>query len=165
MKLRYIFIIALGLLSMVAFRPFANGDKTQYKCMIQLKNYDGEGAYVVASLLDKDGKYLETLQVIGDDPEWYHDLMEWWSYYGKDTYNIDAITGPTLGGSGQRAIKVIEIDNDKLDKGYKIRFETAVEDQEYFVDDATFDLTTDNLKGKKIDGTGFIRYVRMMPQK
>lgn len=137
-------------------------DSTPYKCMIQMKNYTGEGAYIVISLLNPEGKYEETLYVQGDDDEWYFDITEWWSFQGKKRADIDAITGATISG-GERTISVIQIPNDKIDKGYKIRFETAVEDQEYYKDDVEFELTSENVKSK-IEGKGFIRYIRMMPQ-
>jgi len=43
--------------------------------------------------------------------------------------------------------------------GYKLRFETAVEDQKYHVKDLEIPLTTEALSAKS-DGTGYIRYVR-----
>ena len=155
--------ISLVLLLSFAVFAFTKKQTAKYKCMIQLKNYDGEGAYIIVSLLDTEGKYLETLQVLGDDDEWYHEISEWWDFYGKRRPDIDAVTGATISG-GQRAIKVVEIPTDKIDTGYKIRFETAVEDQEYYADDVQFELTSENVKSK-FEGKGFIRYVRMMPQK
>ncbi len=137
--------------------------KSNYKCMIQMTNYNGEGAYIAISLLNPDGTYSETLYVHGDDEDWYYDITEWWDFYGKKRNNIDAITGATISG-GKRAITVLSIADDHIDKGYKIRFETAVEDQEYHKDDVQFELTSENLKSK-IDGKGFIRYIRMIPQK
>jgi len=131
--------------------------------MIQMKNYSGEGAYIVISLINPSGDYEKTLYVQGDDDEWYFDIKNWWSFYGKRRSSLDAITGATISG-GERAINLIEIENNKLDKGYKLRFESAVEDQEYYKDDLEFELTTKNTKGK-IEGNGFIRYIRMMPQK
>ena len=128
-----------------------------------MTNYTGEGAYIAISLLNPDGVYEETLYVHGDDDEWYFDITEWWEFYGKKRNDIDAITGATISG-GKRAITVVEIADDKLDKGYKIRFETAVEDQEYYKDDVEFELTSESVKGK-MEGKGFIRYIRMMPQK
>jgi len=142
---------------------FTINTSSKYKCMIQMTNYSGEGAYIVVSLLDKKGNYLETLNVKGDDEDWYHDITEWWkNLYGKKRTNIDAITGETLAG-GERAISIVEIENDKINTGYKIRFETAVEDQEYFSDDVEFELTSDSVKSK-VSGKGFIRYVRIIPQ-
>ncbi|WP_369918924.1 DUF2271 domain-containing protein [Tenacibaculum singaporense] len=141
---------------------FNINDSATYKCMIQMKNYTGEGAYIAISLLNPNGEYEKTLYVQGDDEEWYSDITEWWKFQGKVRTDIDAITGATISG-GNRAITVLKIDNDKIDKGYKIRFESAVEDQEYYKDDVEFELTTESLKGK-FEGNGFIRYIRLMPQ-
>jgi len=113
--------------------------------------------------LDEKGNYEKTLYVHGDDEDWYYDITQWWKFYGKKRTEIDAITGATIGG-GERAISIIELENSKIDAGYKIRFETAVEDKEYYTDDIEFELTTQNIQSK-FDGIGFIRYVRMVSQK
>lgn len=147
----------------VIVTAFTPNNSTKYKCLIQMKNYSGEGAYIAISLLNPDGKYEKTLYVQGDDDEWYHDITEWWNFQGNVQAKIDAITGATISG-GNRAISHLVIDNDKINKGYKIRFETAVEDKEYYKDDVEFELTSTSVKNKT-EGKGFIRYVRMMPQK
>ncbi|MBL4663010.1 MAG: DUF2271 domain-containing protein [Flavobacteriaceae bacterium] len=137
-------------------------ETTTVKCMIQMTNYSGEGAYVVISLLSPNGEYQETLYVQGKDEEWYSDVTDWWKFYGKYRSDVDAISGATING-GERTVSIIKISNDKIDAGYSIRFETAVEDQEYYNDDVQFALTSESLKSK-VEGKGFIRYVRMMPQ-
>ncbi|RSK42139.1 DUF2271 domain-containing protein [Mangrovimonas spongiae] len=129
--------------------------------MIQMTNYTGEGAYIVISLINPEGEYDKTLYVKGDDDEWYNTVEQWWQFYDKKQHNIDAITGATVSGGG-RAIEVIDIEDSKIDAGYSIRFETAVEDDEYYINDVQFPLTTENIKGKH-EGKGFIRYIRMMP--
>jgi len=63
-------ILIFGL---TAFTP---SESTKYKCMIQMTNYDGEGAYIVISLLNPEGEYEKTLYVQGDDEDWYHDITE-----------------------------------------------------------------------------------------
>lgn len=140
-----------------------NTDKTLYKCMIQMANYTGEGAYVVVSLLDNENKYIETLYVQGNDDEWYSEITEWWKFQGKHRSDVDAISGATV-GAGQRGINSFEISNDLFDKGYKIRFESAVEDKEYFSDDIEIELTSVDMLQGKIEGKGYIRYIRMIPQ-
>lgn len=163
MKRTYLFIpiLALGLMAMAGF--ISPPETANYKCMIQLTNYQGEGAYLVVSLLNVDGEYDETLYVQGDDNEWYRDIEEWFkNIYGVKRPDIDAITGATVSG-GQRSLTVLKIPTEKIDAGYKIRFESAVEDQEYYKDDIEFELTSENLKSK-LEGKGFIRYVRMIPQ-
>lgn len=152
-----ILVLFIGLLSFTTLT-----ESSKYKCMIQMTNYTGEGAYVVISLINPKGDYEKTLYVQGDDSEWFNTLESWWKFYGKRRPSIDAITGATISG-GKRAISVIEIDNDKINSGYKIRFETAVEDQEYYTSDIEFELTSETIKSK-VEGTGFIRYIRMMPQ-
>lgn len=152
--------LAFVLIAFWSFKPHA--DVSSYKCMIQMINYSGEKAYVVISLMNPEGEYEKTLYVRGDDEEWYHDIPEWWQFYGKRRPNIDAITGATIGG-GERSINILKIENDKIDAGYSIRFETAVEDQEYYKDDIQFELTSETVKSK-VEGKGFIRYVRLMPQ-
>ena len=153
-------LIVFLVFGLVSFTSIS--EKTTVKCMIQLKNYTGEEAYVVVSLLDSESNYIETLYVQGKDSEWYSEITEWWKFYGKHRPDIDAISGATIGG-GERAISVLQIPEDKIDKNYRLRFETSVEDQEYYKDDIEFELTTENLKSKK-EGKGFIRYVRLMPQ-
>ena len=127
-----------------------------------MTNYTGEGAYLIVSILNESGNYDETLYVQGKDSEWYSEIPEWWKFYGKYRPNIDTISGATISG-GDRTVRVLQIPVDKIDKGYSLRFETAVEDQKYYKDDIQFELTTENLKSQK-DGKGFIRYVKMLPQ-
>ncbi len=158
--LKYIPLITILLFTLLAFTNAT--ETTKVKCMIQLTNYSGEGAYVVVSLLNPEGAYEKTLYVQGTDKEWYSDITEWWKFYGKRRPDIDAISGETVAG-GERTISVLDIDTDILDKGYNIRFETAVEDQEYYTDDVQFELTSESLTSK-VEGKGFIRYIRLIPQ-
>jgi hypothetical protein len=157
-KIPFALLILAFLLA--SFTEFS--EKANYKCLIQLKNYTGEGAYVVVSILDEKGAYDQTLYVQGKDSEWYSEISEWWQFYGKRRPDIDAISGATVSG-GERAICVLNIPLDRIDKGYIIRFETAVEDQEYHATDIEFPLISENLNKKK-EGSGFIRYVRLIPQ-
>ncbi|WP_417238235.1 DUF2271 domain-containing protein [Bizionia sp.] len=159
MKIKHIILVSFLTFGLLSFTTIA--DSTKYKCMIQMTNYTGEAAYVVISLINPDGEYEKNLYVQGDDSEWYHDITDWWKFYGKKRSNIDAITGATIAG-GARTISVIDIEDSKIDAGYSIRFETAVEDQEYYTKDVEFPLTSETVKSKK-EGSGFIRYVRMMP--
>ncbi|NER12614.1 DUF2271 domain-containing protein [Leptobacterium flavescens] len=156
-------LFPIAILAVIMLMAFAKPtETTNVKCLIQMVNYSGEGAYVVISLMNPEGEYEETLYVQGKDKEWYSDITEWWKFYGKRRPDIDAISGETIAG-GERTVSVIKIPNDKIDAGYSIRFETAVEDQEYYADDVQFELTSENVKAK-IDGKGFIRYIRMIPQ-
>jgi hypothetical protein len=131
---------------------------TKYKCMIQMTNYMGEGAYIVVSLINGKGAYEKTLYVLGSDKKWYPDVKEWHKAFSKKPTNISAITGASVAG-GDRSVTTLEIDNSKLNKDYKLRFESAVEDKQYHVKDLEIPLTAESLSAKN-EGTGYIRYVR-----
>ena len=158
-----LFKTALLLLTLTIARPADTMAQAtgKYKCMIQMSNYMGEGAYVVISLINPKNAYEKTLYVLGSDKQWYKTLKEWHAFQSKKPANISAITGASVTG-GDRSTNVLEIDNAKINKGYKLRFESAVEDKEYYVKDLEIPLTTEAL-AKKSEGTGYIRYVRFSP--
>jgi hypothetical protein len=137
----------------------ATAQTSKYKCMLQMSNYVGEGAYIVVSLINTKGEYEKTLYVMGDDKKWYNTLKEWHKAQSKKPENISAKTGASVTG-GDRSITTIEIDESKINKGYKLRFETAVEDHKYYVNDIEIPLTTEGLAAKT-EGKGYIRYVRL----
>jgi hypothetical protein len=155
-------IIPAMVLAGFLLMAFTTTENKAVKCLIQMTNYTGEGAYVIVSLLNPSGDYEETLYVQGKDSEWYSEIPEWWKFYGKYRPNIDTISSATISG-GERTVTVLQIPADKIDKGYSLRFETSVEDQDYYAADIQFELTAENLKPKK-EGKGFIRYIRMLPQ-
>lgn len=155
-------LFAILLISGFVFVGFVSTETKSVKYMIQMTNYTGEGAYIIVSLLNPKGEYEKTLQVLGKDSEWYSEISEWWKFYGKYRPNIDAITGETISG-GERSVGILQIPVEKIDNGYSLRFETSVEDINYYKDDLQFPLTTENLKSKK-EGKGFIRYIRMLSQ-
>jgi len=158
-----LFRITLLFLALTFSRPaatFAQGT-SKYKCMIQMTNYMGEGAYIVISLINAKGAYEKTLYVLGPDKKWYNSMKEWHKFQAKKPSNISAITGASVTG-GDRSVNVIEIETAKIDAGYKLRFESAVEDKAYHVKDLEMPLTKEALSAKS-EGTGYIRYVRFSP--
>ncbi|MEM6698744.1 MAG: DUF2271 domain-containing protein [Bacteroidota bacterium] len=164
-RINKIILPILGLFLLSSF-IFLNQESSsqQYKCMVQLKNYRGHGAYVIVSVLNKNKEYVKTLRVLGDDEEWYPDLPEWWSFRTKnDKPNIDGITGATIAG-GERSVFVLEIDEALIGEGNSLRFETAVEDQDYHAADLEVPMTKESLSGT-FEGSGYIRYVRMIASK
>lgn len=157
-----IYYTAILLLAFTFIRPATSiAQTTKYKCMIQMTNYMGEGAYIVVSLIDSKGAYDKTLYVLGSDKKWYKTIKEWFKFYKSKPANINAVTGASVTG-GDRSVNVIEIENSKINKGYKLRFESAVEDKNYNIKDLEIPLTTESLSARS-DGTGYIRYVRFSP--
>jgi hypothetical protein len=150
-------VLTSALLCLISFQ--ANAQASKYKCMLQMSNYMGEGAYIVVSLINAKGEYEKTLYVMGDDKKWYKSLKEWNKFQTAKPADISAKTGASVTG-GDRSITTIEIDDSKINKGYKLRFESAVEDQKYHVTDVEIPLTTEGL-AEKTEGKGYIRYVRL----
>lgn len=151
--------LKIGFVLAFAFSALASSAQTsKYKCMVQMTNYPGEGAYVAVSLIDPKGAYEKTIYVLGQNKKWYHDIKEWHKFQSKKQTNISAITGASVAG-GDRSVLVMEIENSKINSGYTLRFESAVEDNEYHAKDLEMPLTKENLAGKT-EGTGYIRYVR-----
>ncbi|GGB95550.1 DUF2271 domain-containing protein [Dyadobacter sediminis] len=156
---------ALIFITLAFARPASSIAQTagtsKYKCMIQMTNYMGEGAYIVVSLINPKNAYDKTLYVMGPDKKWYNSLKEWHKFQSKKPASISAITGASVTG-GDRSVNVLEIESAKINAGYKLRFESAVEDKNYYVKDLEIPLTTEALSAKS-EGTGFIRYVRFSP--
>lgn len=144
-----IFIVSIG----------ASAQSAKYKCMLQMNSYSGEGAYIVVSLINPKGEYEKTLYVMGDDKKWYKSLKEWHKAQVKKPENISAITGASVTG-GDRSVTTLELDESKLNKGYKLRFESAVEDQKYYTTDAEIPLTTEGLS-QKTEGKGYIKFIKI----
>ena len=142
----------------IGLSNYSQAQTTKYKCMIQMTNYMGDGAYIVISLIDPKGNYDKTLYVLGSDKKWYKTLKEWHANFAKKPTNISAITGASVTG-GDRSVNVIDLETGKINKGYRLRFETAVEDKAYNLKDLEIPLTTETLAAKS-DGTGYIRFVR-----
>ena len=149
--MKNLYKICLILTLAIGFSGTATAQKTgttKYKCMVQMTNYIGEGAYE------------KTLYVIGSEKKWYPDLKEWHKFHKKKPANLTAITGESIQG-GDRSVVAIELENAKIDSGYSLRFESAVENQNYHTKDLEFKLTAENVTGKN-EGTGYIRYVRLI---
>lgn len=151
------YVLLLAFIAVSAVHADAQSSK-KYKCMIQLNNYTGQGAYIVISLINKNDEYEKTLYVMGDDKKWYPDLKAWHEAYKKKPTDISAITGASISG-GDRTVVTLDIDDAKVNAGYKIRFESAVEHEPYYQKDAEVALTTEGLTAKT-EGKGYIRYVR-----
>jgi hypothetical protein len=154
---------ALFKLSVVAlfslFSVQVSAQQAKYKCMLQMTSYQGLEAYVVVSLIDAKGNYEKTLYMMGPDKQWYNGFKEWDKSLGKKKENLSGITGASI-ASGDRSITTFTIDESKMNKGYKLRFESAVEDKLYHVVDVEIPLTTEAIT-QKVEGKGYIRYVKL----
>lgn len=153
LKLPVLGLFALFCISQVS------AQQAKYKCLLQLTNYEGLEAYIVVSLIDPKGNYEKTLYMMGPDKQWYNGFKEWDKSLSKKNEDLNGITGASV-AAGNRSITTFTIDESKLNTGYKLRFETAVEDKLYHIDDLEIPMTTEDII-KKTEGKGYIRYVKL----
>lgn len=126
--------------------------------LVQLHDYEGDEAYFSLYLVDPAGRYVRTLWVSGDEDRWYPDQPRWWKYLGRAPQDLDAVTGAST-APGDRTVIRVDLEDDILDSGYKVRLDTSVEDQQNFPLDVETPLDS-ALHGDKIPGTGYVRYLR-----
>jgi hypothetical protein len=137
------------------------------KCMIEMKDYNGEGAYINISIVNNEN-YLKTIYVLGNDKAWFSEMKSFWKYIrinklylDEDFYPlIDGITGATISGSQKRVI-VLTLPKLLINKNYSLRFETAIEDVGYFENDVNFILDKEGLE-RSYEGQGFIKNLKFI---
>src|SRR5690606_36702605 len=140
-----------------ALGSFAQTSK--YKGMVQMTTYQGLEAYVFISLIDPNGNYEKTLYVLGPDKQWYNTLKEWHKFESKAKSKLSAITGASL-AVRDRTVKTIEIDDSRIDKGYKLRFESALEEPKYHTVDVDIPPSTEKIS-ERVEGKGYFRFVKL----
>lgn len=148
-----------SIIVILALTSFTAAAQTKYKCNVQMINYKGEAAYIVVSLVDAKGVYVKTLYMMGKDQKWYDTLKEWDKAQKKKKENISAITGASVGGAARTAT-TFTLDDKYINKGYKIRFESAVENEKYYTVDAEIPYTSEQVE-TKVDGKGYVRFVKL----
>ncbi|MDZ7936511.1 MAG: DUF2271 domain-containing protein [Emticicia sp.] len=153
-------LLPLAIIATIAFGFRTPPGQVSFKCLVQLTNYTGEGAYVVVSLVDSKGKYKKTLQVFGKDKRWWDDLPSWFKFYSNVKENVDGVSGASI-TAGSRKVFSLTTDEEFYNKGYKLRFETAVEDQKYKEKDVEIDFSEASV-GAASNGEGYIRYVKLI---
>jgi hypothetical protein len=157
--MKYVLKLLLPAVILGLFASEASSQTSKYKCLVQMNSYQGEEAYVIISLINPKGEYEKTLYVLGPDKQWYNTLNDWHKFQTKSKEKLSAITGASIGG-GDRTIKTIEIEDSKIGKGYKLRFESAVEEQKYVVSDVEIPLTTEAIT-ERTNGSGYVRFVKL----
>jgi hypothetical protein len=120
----------------------------------QLKNYNGNDAYLAFYVTDANGKYQKTLWVAGKKAKYYRHLSDWAHGSGLNPSEFDGVSGASV-GSG-RTLKVsVELADTLIDAGYQIRVDSAVESQRESRSDIAVPLTTQGA-GKPSPGNGYI---------
>lgn len=133
--------------------------QTSYKCTIQMRGYDGLQAYMAVSLVDSKGEHVQTLRIFGPQRRWYTGMSKWYAAWRKQKEQTDAVTGASI-AAGDRQTFSFTLADKLLDKGYSIRFDSSVEDQDNHEGDAIVPVTTAELT-KRTEGKGYIKMVKI----
>jgi hypothetical protein len=142
------------------------------KCMVEMIEYRGEGAYFSISVINRNDEYLKTIYVLGTDKTWFSEMKSFWVNLKKnnlfmddDFYPlIDGISGPTISG-GEKRILQLKIPKKLFNESNYLRFETAVEDKGYHTNDINISLNENNMN-KLHQGNGFIKNIKfVLPKK
>lgn len=120
-----------------------------------LRNYGGEGAYVVLYVTDAAGAYKGTLWMAGNKSKYYRHLSDWERASGGGLAEIDGITGASV-GSG-RTLKIqLDLADALIDAGYQVHVDTAVEDGMDNPSEVVAPLSASQ-SGKPVAGKGYVK--------
>jgi hypothetical protein len=119
-----------------------------------LKDYGGDGAYLVLYVVDGTGTYQGTLWMAGGSAKYHRHLSDWQNASGGSTAEIDGITGASV-GAGRTLTITVDLADTLLDAGYEVRIDTAVEDMRDNPSDVSAPLTS-NGNGKAFAGRGYV---------
>lgn len=121
----------------------------------QLKNYNGDGAYLAIYVTDANGQYKKTLWVAGKKAKYYKNLRDWARGSGLKASEFDGVSGASV-GSGSTLKVTVELADALIDAGYEIRVDSAVEDQRDNPADVRAPLTAQGA-GKLVTGRGYVK--------
>ena len=121
----------------------------------QLKNYNGDGAYLAIYVTDANGQYKKTLWVAGKKAKYYKNLRDWARGSGLKASEFDGVSGASV-GSGSTLKVTVELADALIDAGYEIRVDSAVEDQRDNPADVRAPLTAQGV-GKPVTGRGYVK--------
>ena len=120
-----------------------------------LKDYGGNGAYVVLYVTDAAGAYKGTLWMAGGKSKYYRHLTDWERASGGNLAEIDGITGASI-GSG-RTLKIsLDLADALIDAGYQVHVDTAVEDGMDNPSEVVAPLSAAQ-SGKPVAGKGYVK--------
>jgi hypothetical protein len=92
-----------------------------------LEDYGGDGAYLAFYVTDARGAYVGSLWMAGGKSKYYEHLSDWYEATGRDSAEIDGITGASVGAGRQLSI-TLDLADAVFDAGYVLHIDAAVED-------------------------------------
>lgn len=120
-----------------------------------LKNYGGQGAYLVLYVTDAKGAYKGTLWMAGGKSKYYKHLPNWFRATRGDLGQIRGITGASV-GAGRTMEITLDLSDALFDAGYKLHIDASVEDFRDSPSDVVIPLTSANA-GKPKSGRRYVK--------
>ncbi|MCZ8099468.1 MAG: DUF2271 domain-containing protein [Burkholderiales bacterium] len=139
--------------AVLAFPGFAEARPVTFEAT--LKNYGGNGAYVVLYVTDAAGAYRGTLWMAGGKAKYHRHLSDWQRASGGAASEIDGITGASI-GSGKTLKVSLDLADALIDAGYQLHVDTAVEDGTDNPSEIVVPLST-KASGTAVSGKGYVK--------
>lgn len=140
------YMIAAGA---VATTAALAGQASAAELQIDMKSYNGQGAYLAVYMTDAQGNFKGTLHVAGGKSKYYKHLKGWKRASGGAASHTGASAG-----SG-RSLKVsFDLTQAMIDAGYQIHIDSSVEDQRDVQDDAVISLANG---APAVSGRGYVK--------
>jgi hypothetical protein len=124
-----------------------------------LKDYGGNGAYVVLWVSDAAGRYRGTLWMAGDRAKYWRHLADWQRASGGAAAEVDGITGASV-GSGRTLRISADLADAAIDAGWVVHVDTSVEDGRDNPSEVVAPLAT-TASGKALSGKGYVKSFRI----
>lgn len=122
---------------------------------LTMADYSGNAAFLVAYVVDANGRYTSTLYAAGSYGRYFQHLDRWFRMFMRTHRNIDGTTGASM-GAGAHANFTVEVPDKLLNQGFTLRVESAVEGQYYVSDEAAVALD-DAHNGVASSGSTYVR--------
>lgn len=106
-----------------------------------LRDYGGNGAYLVLYVTDAKGAYAGTLWMAGGNARYYQHLSDWTRATGGNLAEINGITGASV-GSGRELSITLDLADALFDAGYTLHIDAAVENMRESPSEIIVPLTT-----------------------
>ncbi|MBK8438530.1 MAG: DUF2271 domain-containing protein [Rhodobacter sp.] len=119
-----------------------------------LKNYGGDGAYLVLYVTDASGAYVGSLWMAGGKSKFYEHLSDWYRATGGDPAQIDGITGASV-GAGRSLEITLDLSDALFDAGYTLHIDASVEEMRDSPNDVSVPLTTQGA-GTPVKGRRYV---------
>ncbi|MEO8241942.1 MAG: DUF2271 domain-containing protein [bacterium] len=121
---------------------------------LKMAGYSGRPAFLVAYVVDGNGRYVSTLYAAGSNGRYFEHFDRWFRMFSRARRGVDGTTGASM-GSGDGTSVSVDVPDSVLNAGYTLRLESAVESQYYVPDEAEVPLD-DAHNGSAISGKSYV---------